>query len=170
MQRGKLRHLKYLATAWALQTPAPFMNHQLIFLLGVVKRTALKVMLLVLYSWPTTAEDDDGGMAVEIEPSHQHPIRSCCRVTDGSRGAVWQNGVWYGSADEAKAKKMAPTDIHWCLLNIHGDRTVDLITARQRMVLFSSSDSDSWCRYLWSWDAGFCSLLAKMPNGDYIEK
>ena len=26
----------------------------------------------------------------------------CCCVTDGSRGAVWQNGVWHESADETK--------------------------------------------------------------------
>jgi hypothetical protein len=26
----------------------------------------------------------------------------CCRATDSSRGAVWQNGVWHGSAYEAE--------------------------------------------------------------------
>jgi len=36
----------------------------------------------------TTSEVDVGGMAVEVELSHQYPITCCCRVADGSRGAV----------------------------------------------------------------------------------
>ena len=39
------------------------------------------------------SEMDIGGMAIEVEPSHQHVIMFCCCVTDGSRGAVWQNGI-----------------------------------------------------------------------------
>jgi len=35
---------------------------------------------------------------VETEPSHKYPVIFSCPVTDGSRVAVWQNGVWYGSA------------------------------------------------------------------------
>jgi len=31
---------------------------------------------------------DVGGMAVEVEPSHQYPITCCCCVTDGSRGDI----------------------------------------------------------------------------------
>jgi len=31
---------------------------------------------------------DVGGMAVEVEPSHQYSIPFRCHVTDGSRGAV----------------------------------------------------------------------------------
>jgi len=27
-------------------------------------------------------------------------------------------------------EKMAPTDIHWCLLNIYGDQTVNVSAAR----------------------------------------
>ena len=48
------------------------------------------------------SEVDVGSMAVEAEPSHQYSIMCCCRVTDGSRGAVWQNDIWCRSADEAK--------------------------------------------------------------------
>lgn len=33
----------------------------------------------------------------------------CCRVTDGSKRALWQNGIWQGSTDEAKG-------CHWILL------------------------------------------------------
>jgi len=34
------------------------------------------------------SEVDVGGVAVEAEPSHQYSIMCCCRVTDGSSGAV----------------------------------------------------------------------------------
>lgn len=37
-----------------------------------------------LLCWPTIAEVDIGGLAVEI--SHQHSITSCCHTTYGSRG------------------------------------------------------------------------------------
>jgi len=40
------------------------------------------------------------------------------------------------------ADKIAPNDIHWCLLNIYGDQTVDVSSARRCMVHFSSGDSD----------------------------
>jgi len=80
------------------------------------------------------SEVDAGGTAVEVEPSHQYPFTCYCRVTDGSRGALWQNGVWRGSADEAKVslwippcrKKMAPTDVYQCLLKVYGDQTADV--------------------------------------------
>ena len=29
-----------------------------------------------------------------------------------------------------RMEKMAPTDIHWCLLNVYGDQTVDVSAAR----------------------------------------
>ena len=35
-------------------------------------------------------------------------IMFCCHVTDGSRGAVWQNGVWHGSAYVAKVCHWIP--------------------------------------------------------------
>jgi len=34
------------------------------------------------------SEVDVGGIAVDIEHSHQYPFTFCCCVTDGSRGAV----------------------------------------------------------------------------------
>jgi hypothetical protein len=97
----------------------------------------LKVMPPIFLCWPTTLEADAGGMAVEVEP---------CRATDSSKGAVWQNGIWHVSAYEAEVwhwippcrKKIARTDIHECLLNIYGNQTVDVSTARR----FSSGDSD----------------------------
>lgn len=41
-------------------------------------------------------------------PSRQHPAPFCCRGTEGSRGARWQNGAWRGSAEEAKRCHWAP--------------------------------------------------------------
>ena len=80
-------------------------------------RAALKVMPPILWCWPMISEADVGAMAVEAEPSHQYSITFCCCVTDGSRGAVWQNGVWHGSAYEAKVCHWIPPCIkngtHW---------------------------------------------------------
>lgn len=66
---------------------------------------------------------------------------------------VWRKGV---SLNFSKGKKMAPIDIHWCLLNIYGDQTVGISTERWRVMHFSSNDSDMkdkphsrWpCRFL----------------------
>ena len=71
-------------------------------------------------------------------------------VVVAADGGVWQNGVWHESIYEAKVchwicvwKKKAPTDIHQHLLNIYGDQTVDVSTARQSEVRFSSGDSEN---------------------------
>lgn len=42
----------------------------------------------ILLYWPRKPEADTGGMAVEVEPSHQYSMTCYCRVTDGSRGAL----------------------------------------------------------------------------------
>ena len=54
---------------------------------------APKAMPSILFCCPTTSEVDVGGMAVGGEPSYQYSITFCCRVTGGSKGAVWQSGV-----------------------------------------------------------------------------
>ena len=56
----------------------------------------------VLLYWPTRPETDGGGMTVKVEPSQQYSVIFYCRVTDGSRGAVWQNGICHGSVYEVK--------------------------------------------------------------------
>ena len=56
-------------------------------------RAPLKAVPPILLCWPMMSEADVGGMAVEVEPSHQYSITFCCHITDGSRRAVWQNGV-----------------------------------------------------------------------------
>ena len=69
-------------------------------------------------------------------------------------------------------KKNAPSDIHWHLLNICGDQTVDLSTVRWWVVRFSSDDSDvkdkpcsaQPLRFLSAQLAYSCSSLVKMHN------
>ena len=63
---------------------------------------APKVMPPISLCWLTATEADVGAMAVEVEPSHQYSITFYCCVTDGSGGAVWQNGTWHGTVDEEK--------------------------------------------------------------------
>ena len=49
-------------------------------------RATPKVMSPILLCWPMMSQADSGGMAVEVEPSHQYSITCCCCVTDGSGG------------------------------------------------------------------------------------
>ena len=66
-------------------------------------------------------------------------------------------------------KKIAPTDIHQCLLNVYEEQTVDVSMMRWRMMHFSSGNRDMkdkshfrWkSRFLQALHAGFCSLLVK---------
>jgi len=57
-------------------------------------------MLSTLLGWPTMSEADIDGMVVQLEPSLQYSITCSCCVTDGSRGAVGQNGVCVYEAKE----------------------------------------------------------------------
>ena len=63
-----------------------------------------------------------GGMAVEAQPSHQYSTTFCCCVTDGSRGAVWQNSIWHWSGYEAKMCHWIPLcgkkGTHWHSLTL----------------------------------------------------
>ena len=116
-------------------------------------RAALKVMPPMLLCWPTMSEADVGGTEVEVWPSYQYPITCCCHVTDGSRGAAWQNGIWHGSADEAKERHWIPpcakNGTHWHSTFMETNQW--LSTVRQWVMCFSSSNSDS-------------SLLVKMHS------
>jgi len=62
-------------------------------------KAALKVMLPISSCGPMALETDAGDTAVEVEPPHQYSITFCCHMTDGSRGAVWQNGIFCGNED-----------------------------------------------------------------------
>ena len=100
-------------------------------------RAALKLMPHILLCWPTPSEADIDGIAVKLEPSHQYSITSCCHVTDGSRGAVWQNA----SEMEECMEQRCVTEL--LLLNVSGDQAVDVTTVRWWMVHFSSGNADS---------------------------
>jgi len=58
--------------------------------------TALKVIPPTLFNWPTTSEAIVGVRAVEVT-SHQYSVSFCSCVMDGSREAVWQNGISHAS-------------------------------------------------------------------------
>ena len=135
-------------------------------------RIVPKVIPPVLLCWPTS-EIDDEGMEVEAEPSYPYAVTFCCYVTNGSRGAVWQNGTWQGSAYEAKVchwippckKNIAPTDIHQYLLNIYGLQTMAVSTVRRWVICSSCGGSRSSpmvhfclfvCLFLQAWHASFC--------------
>lgn len=96
----------------------------------VCMRAALTAVPAVLLRLPTVSEADVSAMAVEVEVSHQYFITCLCHGTGGSKGAVWQNGIWHESAHEAKVchlfhslwkNKMAPIDIHRLLWNAYGN-------------------------------------------------
>ena len=83
-------------------------------------------MPLVLLCWPVTLQADAGGMAVEVEPSNQYSIlfprdrwQQSGSLTEWhlTWKCVWSKDVSWNSC---RQKKMAPVDIHWCLLNVYG--------------------------------------------------
>ena len=82
---------------------------------------------------------------------------------------VWSKGVLFNSS---VWKKMTPTDIQWCLLNVSGDWKVYVSTVRQWVMCFSNDDSDvndkpcsGWpCRFLQAWHTDSWLLLAKMHS------
>ena len=94
----------------------------------------------------TMSDAGVGGMAVDVESSHQYSITFCCHVADGSRGAVWQNGFWHGRAYEAKVwnlippcrKKIATIDINQRFLNVYEEQIVDVSTVRWWVVKMHS--------------------------------
>jgi len=109
-------------------------------------RAAPKVMPPILSCWPMTSEVHVDGMTVEAEPSHWYSSTFYCHVTDGSRGALWTKWcltwkyVWSKgvSLNSSMQKKMAPTDTHWCLLNVCGDQTMDVSTRKWGVVRFNT--------------------------------
>jgi len=71
-------------------------------------------------------------------------------------------------------EKMAPINIHRCLVNTGGEQTMS--TARQRVVHFSSGDSDikdkphsGWpCIALTSWNEEYLNLSSQI-SVEYVE-
>ena len=136
----------------------------------------------MLLCWPTTSEADVGSMIVEGEPSCQYSITFCCCVIDGSRGAVWQNGIWHGSAYEAKGylieffhvgKKLYPLIfIDACWTFMETKQWMWTLWSGGWVMHFSSGERSMkdkphsrWpCRFLQAQHAGSSSLLAKMHS------
>ena len=87
--------LKNFGNTCALQVAPSLIVHS--FVWRLLQRVTAPILLCQL----TTSKVDVGGMALEVKPSHQHPVICCCCATDGGRGAFWQNGFWHGSAYEA---------------------------------------------------------------------
>ena len=91
----------------------------------------------ILLVWPIPPEADVDGMAVEFEPSHQYSITFCYHVTDSSKGAVWQSGVWHGSVYEAKVCHWIPlwekNCTHWNSSTVaehYGNETLNFSTVK----------------------------------------
>jgi len=72
------------------------------FQVMLMYEAAPKIIPPILLHWPTMSEVDVGDMAVKVESSCQYSITFCHRVTDCSRGAVWQRSIWHGSTFEGK--------------------------------------------------------------------
>ena len=142
-------------------------------------RAALKVMPPVLWCRPMMSEADTDGMTVEAEPSHQYSVAFCCHVSDGSKGALWQNGVWCGSACEAKVCHWIPpcrkNSTHWHSLTLtecrwrpasgceHSEVVGGALQQLQQRQRFSSTGAD----FLQVGHAGSCSLLVKMHRSQW---
>ena len=139
----------------------------------------------ILWCWPMPSEADVGGMAVEVEPSHQYPIKFYCHVTDGSRGAAWQNGIWYESAYEAEVCHWIPacgkknwhpltfTDVFWTLMEnkqemwAHwGSGSAFQQWQQQQWVI--SACADFYEHGMWTLVHGWWKCIAN--GGDYVEK
>ena len=118
-----------------------------------------------LLCWPMTTEADAGGMAVQVEPFHQYSVTCCCHVTESSRGAVWQNGIWLGNVHEAKVWDWVPpcgkSGTHWYLHlwrpnsgHKHSEEVGFSISA-------VTAGHLCWCRSLWAWHAGSRSIAGE---------
>jgi len=85
-------------------------------------RAAVKVMPPILLCWPMKATVNGGNMAVDVEPSCQYSITCWCCAIDGSRGAIWQNGIWHASVYGAKVRHWNPpcgkNGTHWHSLTL----------------------------------------------------
>jgi hypothetical protein len=65
----------------------------------------------------------------------------CCRATDSSSVAIWQNGIWHGSVYETEVCHRVPVDI-LLFLNVYGFQAVDVSMVWWWTERLSSGDSD----------------------------
>lgn len=133
-------------------------------------RTSPKVVPPFLLCSPTTSETDAGGMAGEVEYSHQYPVTCCCCVTDGSRGAAGQKGVWHGSRDGAKVWYWIPpgrkNDPHCHSVTPGGSwwRPTSGSEHSEVGAVHSSSGGSGWALLMQSWMGAEYGSPAKMHS------
>jgi len=134
----------YGSKVFMLDPPFILLQYRCCFLSFHYARAAPKGMLSMLLCWPTTSGADVGGMAAEVESSHQCSITFCCWGAEGHSDRM---------ASDVKVhmkqrcipeflhvgKKKVLTDIHQHLLNISGDQTGDVSTVRRWVVRFMSA-------------------------------
>jgi hypothetical protein len=120
----------------------------------------------ILLCWKTTLEEDVGGMTVEVEPSCQQfvsfvAVRQIAAEEQSDRMAsdmevhTKQRCV----IDFLHADKIAPVDIHRCLLNVYGDPKVNVGTVRRWVSAVSTAAQHS-SRLDWiSWNPAKPSIL-----------
>ena len=143
-----------------------------------------KVMHSILLCWPTTSEVNIGGTAAEDEPSHQYSIQFLCCETGGSREAIWQDGIWHGSAYEAKVWNLIPpfgkrnglTDQQWHWTFMESKQWCE----RSEVVCFSSDDKDVKDKFVTFACANFykpdtqalvhCWWICIATGNDYVKK
>ena len=78
----------------------------------------LKAKIHILFRWPKMSEADIGGMTVEVEPLH---ISAMWQMAAEGQSDKMTSDMGVHVAEFLHAGKMAPTDIHWHLLNGYGD-------------------------------------------------
>ena len=126
-------------------------------------RAALKAVPSFLLCWPTVLVVDGGGMAVEVEPSHQCSITLCYCVTDDkmvSDMKVCMKQKWV--IEFPHEEQTVPVDIPQHLLNVYRYQAVNVSTVRQQVMHFSGGNSnraDFYEHGMWT-----CSSLTKIHS------
>ena len=151
-------------------------------------QVAPKEMSAILLFWSMISEGDGCGIAVEVEPSQQFYNTFCCHVTDGNRGAVWQNGIWYGRIHGAKVCHWIPpcgiNGTHWpssmlaeCLWrpNTGCKNSKVMGSAFQQYWQWHGRQATFWMAvrscHITKWRALWSAHLCKSANGDdYVKK
>ena len=110
--------------------------------------TVLTLTLVPMVCKETGIAENQQKLSAELNDILYYSVTCCGCVTGSSRGEVSQNGDRHGGVYKPKVcywntpwRKMAPTDIHQCVLNAYRDQIVDMSTVRCWVVHFSSGSS-----------------------------
>ena len=152
------------ATCWSLASCTSRLNSKYNIVDYILENAiaAPKVMPPVLLCCSMTSEADVGGMAANFEPSHiPYSITFCCHVADGSRGAIWLNGVYEAEVCVMWKKCHSLTFINTCWTFMETNSGCD--NSKGWVVCLSSGDSISGhlCWWFWQAHASSCSSQAK---------